>query len=216
MPFVEFDVEKYIQEQCEKSPEFKKAWEEGQARHEAEAEFFKRMNEKRPESERIQFVETQEDVEDLITMGDDAEDDFDEDDDYNVYYDETCRECDSMKFIFGRKSYHDLSGADACLETMNDIEVIYFKDKKYYAVDIETAYMFKNHEAECQYLKWCLDVFTQYMDENGLNKNEPPMLFMSQPCIGNHANTIEELYTQFKMFVNGYCSLDITGDYYKD
>ena len=65
MPFVEFDVEKYIREQCEKDPEFKKAWEESQAEYDEASEFIRKYNEKRPESEKIQFVETQEDIEDL-------------------------------------------------------------------------------------------------------------------------------------------------------
>ena len=52
-----------------------------------------------------------------------------------------------------------------------------------------------------------LKAFTKYMDDNGLNKNEPFRLFMNNPCIDMVANSIEELYTNFKIFVNGYLTL---------
>ena len=90
---------------------------------------------------------------------------------------------------------------------MNDIDIIYDKKKKEYMLGIETSYMFKTHTAECNYLCDCLNAFTKYMDDNGLNKNEPFRLFMSNPCTTMEANTIEELYTNFKIFVNGYLTL---------
>ena len=52
-----------------------------------------------------------------------------------------------------------------------------------------------------------LKAFTKYMDDNGLNKNEPFRLFMNNPCTNMVANSIEELYTNFKIFVNGYLTL---------
>ena len=116
-------------------------------------------------------------------------------------------ETDDLKFIWGIKSYDDLSCADACLYTMNDIDIIYDKKKKEYILGIETAYLFKTYNDECKYLSDCLKAFTKYMDDNGLNKNEPFRLFMSNPCTNMVANSIEELYTNFKIFVNGYLTL---------
>ena len=116
-------------------------------------------------------------------------------------------EDDNFKFIWGVKSWDDLSGADACLHTMNDIEIVYNKNEKVYMLGVETAYMFDSHDAECKYLRKCLDAFTKYMDDSGLNKSEPFMFFMSSPCTSMTAETIEELYTNFKIFVDGYCSL---------
>ena len=77
---------------------------------------------------------------------------------------------------------------------------------------IETEYMFKTHDAKCEYLRDCLKVFTKYMDDNGLNKKEPFKLFMSNPCTSMVADTIEELYTNFKIFVDGFCNQDIDMD----
>ena len=116
-------------------------------------------------------------------------------------------ETDDFKFIWGIKSYDDLSCANACLYTMNDIDIIYDKKKKEYILGIETAYLFKTYNDECKYLSDCLKAFTKYMDDNGLNKNEPFRLFMNNPCTNMVANSIEELYTNFKIFVNGYLTL---------
>lgn len=130
---------------------------------------------------------------------------------YNEKMDEKYGDCtletDDIKFIWGIKSYDDLSCTDACLYTMNDIDIIYDKKKKEYILGIETAYLFKTYNDECKYLSDCLKAFTKYMDDNGLNKNEPFRLFMNNPCTNMVANSIEELYTNFKIFVNGYLTL---------
>lgn len=69
----------------------------------------------------------------------------------------------------------------------------------------ETAYLFRDYVAECRYLRKYLDAFTRYMDDHHLNKNEKFMLFMNNPCTTMEADSIEELYTNFKIFVDGYC-----------
>lgn len=115
-------------------------------------------------------------------------------------------EDDDIKFIWGVKSWDDLSGEEASIYTMNDIDIIYDKKEKKYALGIETAYMFKNHAAECRYLQDCLNAFTQYMKDNNLSMNEHFMLFMNNTCCDIKADTIEELYTNFKIFVDGFCA----------
>ena len=127
-------------------------------------------------------------------------------------YGDCSLEDDDIKFIWGLKSWDCLSGSDANLYTMNDIDITYDKKKKEYMLGIETAYMFKTHAAECDYLRKCLDAFTKYMDDNGLEKNKLYMLFMSNPCTSMVADTIEELYTNFKIFVDGFCNQDIDMD----
>ena len=115
-------------------------------------------------------------------------------------------EDDNMRFIWGVKSWDDLTGADACLHTMNDIDIIYDKNAKVYMLGVETAYLFKTYGDECAYLRNCLNAFAKYMDDNGLSKNEPYRLWMSNPCTSMKAETIEELYTNFKIFVDGFCN----------
>ena len=130
---------------------------------------------------------------------------------YNKEMDEKYGDCtletDDIKFIWGVKSFDDLSSSNACLYTMNDIDLTYDKQKREYMLGIETAYMFDSYDDEYKYLSDCLKAFTKYMDDNGLNKNEPFRLFMNNPCTNMVANSIEELYTNFKIFVNGYLTL---------
>ena len=124
-------------------------------------------------------------------------------------YGDYLQETDDLKFIWGIKSWDDLTGEEANLYTMNDIDIIYDKKEKMYILGVETIYLFENHNSECEYLKDCLKAFTKYMDDSGLNKNEPYRLFMkNNPCTSTKAETIEELYTNFKIFVNGFCSLN--------
>lgn len=111
-------------------------------------------------------------------------------------------------FVYGVKSWDDLTGMDVNVHTMNDFEIGYSRDTKQYSVSIETAYMFKNGRAgECKYLRQLLSTFEKYMDEHKLNKNEELCLYMSQPEIDMHADTIEQLYTKFRMYVEGYCAV---------
>ena len=134
----------------------------------------------------------------------------------NEKYGDCSLETDDYKFIWGVKSWDDLTGADACMYTMNDIDITYDKKNKVYMLGVETAYMFNSYSDECEYLKDCLNAFTKYMDDNGLKKNEQYRLFMSNPCTSMTAKTIEELYTNFKIFVDGFCNqnIDIEGQNY--
>lgn len=115
-----------------------------------------------------------------------------------------------MKFIWGIKSYDDLSGSDACLHTMNDIDLIYFKEDDRYLLSLETIYHFEKEEHKIEYLKVCLDKFTEFMKENGYNTETKPF-WMDVFSYGWNMNTyfesIEDCYAMFKLLVNGYCSI---------
>jgi len=123
-------------------------------------------------------------------------------------YGDYALEDDDFKFIWGIKSWDDLSGRDCNMQTMNDIDITYVKETKEYMLGIETAYMFESKSDECKYLRDCLNAFTKYMDDNNFRTNEPYMLFMSNPCTSMSAKTIEELYTYFKIFVEGFCAIN--------
>ena len=129
-------------------------------------------------------------------------------------YNEDFTENSSMKFIWGLKSYDDLSSCDANLETMNDIDLIYLKDEKKYILGVETAYMFNSKEAEKEYFKTLLDKFTKWMEEQGYNTNSTLNLyddmyniFSGGININTHFNTIEDAYRTFKLLVNEYLTL---------
>ena len=131
---------------------------------------------------------------------------------YPDYNGETAYDCGDYKFIWGVKSSIDLCSEPACLHTMNDIDLIYSREKKRYILSIETALWFDKKEDEIAYLTSLLDAFTKYMDDNGLQKNKPYVLFMSNPCTSMVAESIEELYVNFKIFVDGFCNQDVDMD----
>ncbi len=119
-----------------------------------------------------------------------------EDNDYN---------CGDLKFIWGIKSGDDLSSVPANFYTMNDIDITYSRKTGLYSLGIETAYMFENSkQGEAEYLNDLLQKFTQFMLDNNYDIDEPHMLWMSMPVINDFAESISDLYTQFRIFVEGY------------
>lgn len=112
-----------------------------------------------------------------------------------------------LKFIWGIKSWDDLTGKDVNLYTMNDIDITYSRESKQYSLGIETAYMFKDVSSECRYLKRLLNAFTKFMDDNGYHKNQNYFFFFSNCSTTLTSDNIPELYTNFRIFVEGYCKL---------
>jgi hypothetical protein len=117
--------------------------------------------------------------------------------------------CGDAKHIWGVKSWDDLSGKDCNFYTMNDIDITYDRKTKQYSLGIETAYMFQDNikKGECKYMRQLLDAFTKFMNDNGYSKEDNCRLFMSNPSIRTSAESIEELYTNFRIFVEGFCRL---------
>lgn len=89
---------------------------------------------------------------------------------------------------------------------VNDIEVIYNKEREEYELYLETAIAFSEYEEECNYLKTLLGRFKEYIDKEGIQEEEYTF-FLMQPEIKNRAKTISELYMNFKLFVTAYCNI---------
>lgn len=135
------------------------------------------------------------------------DEDYDEShayDDYDESFDPY--ENEIMKFIWGVKSWDDFTNSDACLYTMNDIDLLYLKDQKKYVFSIETIFQFDKEEYKLDYLKRCLDAFTKFMVENDYNTEVKPH-WWGVFCSGmnSYFDSIEECYGMFKLLVNGYC-----------
>lgn len=120
------------------------------------------------------------------------------DDEYN---------CGNLKFIWGIKSYDDMSSSDANMWTMNDIDICYDRDTNEYMLGIETVYIFKDTFAECEYYDRLLKSFNKYMQDNGLDTEQNYCTFLSNLDLSLKANSIEELYTRFKIIVTGLCAV---------
>lgn len=116
--------------------------------------------------------------------------------------------CGSVKFIWGLKSYDDLTANEANIYTMNDIEITYDRDFELYYLGVETEYSFENKNDECQYLRSLLSAFDQFMDKNNFSKFHPYSLPGDNLRLSYSARFIPELYTHFRIFVEGFCAVN--------
>ena len=116
-------------------------------------------------------------------------------------------EDESIKLIFGIKSYDDLCECDVNLYTMNDLDVIYDKNTKKYSASVEAIYQFDSIEGQVRYLNQLLHEFTKYMTDNNLNTNYQISfydIFYGHIAIDCVADSIEECYSRFKFIVEGF------------
>jgi hypothetical protein len=110
-------------------------------------------------------------------------------------------------FIWGLKSYDDLSPSEANLYTMNDLEITYNKkDNKYY-IGIETIYLFEDGiEGLKRYINRLFNALTAWMKSKGFDTQNPSTLRKVSANINDIGkepyDTIEELYADFKFIVD--------------
>ena len=116
---------------------------------------------------------------------------------------------DRLKFVWGIKSYDDLSGRPADLYTINDFEIDYLTDTKKYIYSVETVYAFSDSEHEITYLKGIFEEFTKWMRKKGLQTDYHPSV---NDVFGNVNNEgfddLEELYADFKLKCMGFVKLN--------
>lgn len=115
--------------------------------------------------------------------------------------------CGSLKFIWGVKSYGDMSTSEPNMYTMNDIDICYNRDTNQYLLDIETVYWFEDINAECEYYLKLLHMFTEYMIQNGLSTEPDYCSWCANLDMTFSADSIEELYTRFQIVVIGFCKV---------
>ena len=125
-------------------------------------------------------------------------------DDYNI---------GSLKFIWGVKSWDDLSKCEANHYTMNDIDICYDRETKKYSLGIECIYGFENTQDEIDYLERLLRYFSQYMIDKQYSLIYQLSLHDDVYKIFE-ADSIPELYTKFKLFVEGYKKVAKNGEYF--
>lgn len=129
----------------------------------------------------------------------------------NTYTDNSNEENsdDDLEFVWGIKSWDDITSTEANLYTMNDLDIVYDRKRNEYMLGIETVYLFADgNNGEIKYLEYLLGKFTKFVSEN--NYISPDDKFCLR-CIESvepwRANTISELYIRFKVFVQGYKSV---------
>lgn len=112
--------------------------------------------------------------------------------------------CGPLQFIWGHSEQTD---GVASFETLNNIDVYYNRDEKKYYLDIETAYVFASKKNEVSYLLELLIYFKQYMKKQNIDSSgkELNLWTIADETDGLfRADTIEELYAKFAIFVYGY------------
>ena len=110
---------------------------------------------------------------------------------------------DRFEFIWGIASTPNPS-IEASLCTLNDIDIVFDKQDQVYMLELETTYRFKTKREECKYLVGLLDRLSKWMDEEEISRSEKLAIWDG---ISFTSRTIENLYTQFLCYVNGYCAL---------
>ena len=128
-------------------------------------------------------------------------------------------EIGGIKFIWGLKSYDDLTPGEASLHSMNDIDIYYDESEKLYHLGIEEIYVFEKEEYRIDYLNHLADEFEDYLLRNGYKREEINDLRLAN-VFGEYypsgvvagiasmqAPTLTELYRKYKLFVKAYTAI---------
>lgn len=114
------------------------------------------------------------------------------------------KEQTDFEFIWGLPARED-KGETAGLHTINDIEVIYNKKTKSFAVFIEAGYHFNDTESEVEYLHRLMDSFTEWMIQHGYqvsNKRTFYDVFTGRNRL--FFRSLEAAYEDLKLRIAGY------------
>lgn len=115
----------------------------------------------------------------------------------------------TLKFIWGVKSWDDLTTSEPNLYTMNDLDICYDESTQLYTLGLETIYQFENRVVKERYLATLLDSFWKYLVSNNLFdvSFDPVNLYVYNNGKLFEASTLTELYYKFKLFVHGFMSV---------
>lgn len=88
-----------------------------------------------------------------------------------------------------------------------DFSVEYNIKQNYYYLSFETMLGFENAKKCREWIKYCLDKFTEYMNEKGYSTDKELSLydvFTTGVNVNSHFETIEDAYAFMKFAVNGF------------
>ena len=110
-----------------------------------------------------------------------------------------------LKFIFGIPSQLQTEqGETPNIYTTNDACLYFDRATKQYNFDVETDYFFEDNYKAAEHFKRILSEFSNFMDDNGLNKKYEANVFhrfLANTFIGD---SIEEVYAAYKIFALGF------------
>ena len=121
--------------------------------------------------------------------------------------------CKDSEFVWGVKASDDVFSGYADLYTMNDIGITYNRKTKKYSLSVETIYGFNSKKDRVNYYLSLLGHFKEYMLKNKLDTSTS--IFNSAKMTGYFnfaANSIEDLYSIFRINVLGYVEVLLNND----
>ena len=114
----------------------------------------------------------------------------------------------AVKFVWGVKSVDSASCMHASFYTYNCIAIYYDRKTKKYILDIAPSPNFLDDYCyDVKYLTKLLDYFTVFMTMNNYDTDYHFDNFGLEPEIFAEADSIMELYTMFRIFVEGYSAV---------
>lgn len=119
---------------------------------------------------------------------------------------DTASSCDSQKCCVEKIPEEVFIWGTPLRHMTNDIEVVYRTDTKKYHLKLDTSWWFDTKEEELAFLKGLQYRFLDYLDQknhpNSINMNY--IFWMSNPGELFVAESVEELYTNYSIFVAGF------------
>ena len=118
-----------------------------------------------------------------------------------------------FKFIWGVPSDDELAPNDLNIFSLTDFSIIYDNEEQKYFMSIETIYEFKNGiKGEIAYLRYILEKFEKWLQDNNYDINSiqthySTVLQKWGACDETKYDSILELYSHFKIMVEGYTIL---------
>ena len=116
----------------------------------------------------------------------------------------------NMEFIWGIKSINNVD-CECCIHTLNDFEIIYFKDIGKYKMSLETNHDFDTEDDAREYIKHICSQFTKWMTDNNYDTNRElqEILFLKgfNGFEDIEYDNIEDLYATFKFYVE--CLMEV-------
>ena len=107
-------------------------------------------------------------------------------------------------FIWGVKSWDDMTSMKPCFYTMNDIDLSYNESTKCFSLSVETIYSFKDDNDKCDYLNKLLNQFTEWMNSHNYPVDEKLTLGDVFHWKWNEFPSVSKAYAWFKFMVNAH------------
>lgn len=109
-----------------------------------------------------------------------------------------------LKFVWGIRSDVHKTDTEASFYTYNNIAIYFDRKAKKYILDVSPSPYHSENWFDVKYLVELLEHFTVFMNSNQYNTNNRFDDFQLEPEVLTEADSVSQLYTMFRIFVEGY------------